>query len=327
MVKTRQKKIRNRKKNIVLLTILTLLIFLSGFFFFGLNFFGWHGQTRFTVVFTTRPVMVVSYNPGDSSLTAVSIPSDTYVPTTHGYGLYRLGKVYEVGNLDKKGGEVLKSTVRELLGIPVDGYIVLSQNRFDNSDRLSKQDFLKNRGRILGWQNFFRLIAGKGKTDINFFDLEKFYSRVWQINAGKITFVNLYSVGVLNQKTLPDQSQILAVDNFKLDGVTADLFREDALAGENIKVAVFNSTSFSGLGEKAARIITNMGIQVISVANFGQTLENCLIYTDKNHLQSLTVLKLKKIFGCSIVNPNLSGVRADAALIVGQKYEKELNNK
>ncbi|MCL5675724.1 MAG: LCP family protein [Patescibacteria group bacterium] len=323
----KQKKLHKNKVNFLFLIFLTILIVFSGFFFFGLNYLGWNTKTRFTVVFTSRPVLVVSFNPFDNSLTGLSIPSDTYVQTTHGYGSYRLGKVFDVGNLDKRGGEVLKSTVRELLGVPVDGYIDLQGRGFVGNERLTKDEFLLNRSKILGWQNFFRIIAKEEKTDINIINLEKFYSRTANTNAGKITFVNLLNSGVLADKTLPDQSQIKTVDNLRLDGLTADLFREDAIIVENLKLAVLNSTAVSGLGEKAARIISNMGVMVISVGNYDRTLNNCRIYTDKKNAGSLTVLKLQKIFGCGVLYPNLPGDRADAALVIGENYARELSVK
>lgn len=321
----KKNKASKSKKHILVLPI--ILVILGILFWFVIKLFfssAWDGKSRFTIIFSTKPVIVVSYNPTDESLAAVSVPQETYVEATHGYGRYRLGKVYEVGNLDGKGTQVLKSTVRELLGVPIDGIIDMKNVDFGQTENLNSRDFIAKRKIILGWSTFFRI---KGKTDLSLSDLWQFYSHVWSVKAGKISFVNLKTADVLVSQTLPDQTQILAADTLRLDGLLRDLFHEDALAFENLKLAVLNSTDVSGLGEKMARILGNMGLQVVNVANFNKSLDNCLLYLDKKLINLLTVIKLKHVFNCEVKTTVLSDVRADIALVVGNNYARELTNK
>lgn len=310
-----------------LFTLPTTLVILGILFWFIVKLFfssSWEGKSRFTIIFSTKPVIVVSYNPTDDSIAAVSIPQDTYVDATHGYGRYRLGKVYDVGNLDGKGPQVLKSTVRELLGVPIDGYIDVKNVNLSDSENLSANDFIAKRKIILGWGIFFRV---KEKTDLSLSDLWQFYSHVWSVKAGKISFVNLKNAQVLESQLLPDGSSILVAQTQALDGLLRDLFHEDALASENLKLAVLNSTDVSGLGDKMARILGNMGLQVVSVANFSSISDKCLLYMDKKLVDLLTVVKLKREFFCEIKTTNIPNVRADISLVVGNNYAHELTTK
>lgn len=321
------KKSKNQKskKHFFLLPIIFVLLGILLWFIVKLFFSSsWDGKSRFTIIFSTKPVIVVSYNPTDESLAAVSVPWETYVEATHGYGRYRLGKVYEVGNLDGNGPEVLKSTVRELLGVPIEGYIDMKSVNFGDTENLTASEFIAKRKIILGWSNFFRI---QGKTDLSVSDLWQFYTHVFGVKAGKISFVNLKTANVLVEQTLPDQTQILAADTLRLDGLLRDLFHEDALALENLKLAVLNSTDVSGLGEKMARILGNMGLQVVKVTNFKNVSDNCLLYIDKKSINLLTVIKLKHVFNCEVKTTVLSDVRADIALVVGTNYARELTAK
>ncbi len=322
MVKARQKKTEKRffLFPLLLIVLVGILWLISRLIFTGT----WEGKSRLTVIFITQPVIVASFNPADQSLTAISLPSDTYVEASHGYGQYRLGKVYDVGNLDQRGGEVLKSTVRELLGIPIDGYIDLQKLNFGKTDNLTSSEFISRRQQILGWLTFLGALEKKSKTDLKAGDLWRFYASVQAVKAGKITFVNLAKAQVLVPQTLPDGTNILAADQVRLDGLLTDLFREDNIASENFKIAVLNSTNTSGLGDRAARIINNMGIQVVSVGNFQPQLESCQLNFSKNLEKSLTALKLKRVFGCEIKKQPFPEVRADITLIVGKKYSQEL---
>lgn len=319
---------KNANHNMLITPMILVVLGLVLWLFFQVFFSGgWEGKSRFTVVFITSPVIVVSFNPADNSLTSVSIPSDTYVDATHGYGQYRLGKIYDVGNLDHRGGEVLKSTVRELLGIPIDGYIDLNQQSLTNSQSLSGVDFVVNRDQLLGWQNLFNLFSKKTKTDLRMSDIWQFYSKTGAVKAGKITFVNLINASVLISKQLPDGTNILVADQLRMDGLLRDLFHEDNIASENLKMVVLNSTDTAGLGDKIARIINNMGIQVVNVSNYAVPVQDCRLYLNKSMINSLTVVKLKRIFGCSVVDKELPDVRADIAFVVGKKYSLELQTK
>jgi len=320
----RSKNLKSQNNLLILPIILVVLGFLVWLVIRVLFSSTWDGKSRFTVIFSTRPVMVVSYNPSDQSIAVVSIPEDTYVDATHGYGRYRLGKVYDVGNLDKKGPQVLKSTVRELLGVPIDGYIDVKNLELSGSENLNTAEFIAKRKIILGLTNFWRF---NDKTDLSLSDLWQFYSHVFSVKAGKISFVNLKNANVLESQTLPDGTNILVAQTQALDGLLRDLFHEDALAGENLKLAVLNSTDVSGLGDKMARILGNMGLQVVNVANFSPVWDKCLLFVDKKLVNLLTIVKLKREFNCLVKTTNMPDVRADISLVVGNNYAKELISK
>ena len=82
------------------------------------------------------------------------LPEEKQVEVVRGFGLYKLGKVFALGELEKKGGLLLKETVQENFKIPVFGYIF--EENLDFS-RLKK--------------NFWPVKKKNRQTDLSFEDL------------------------------------------------------------------------------------------------------------------------------------------------------------
>lgn len=299
---------RKQKSTFILPLIILVIVAIFSFLLLKFSPFGsWEGKTRFTVAVAGNSVLVVSYNPFDNSLSEVLLPQDMYVETTFGYGNYRLGKVFEVGELDKRGGELLKTTVSETLGVSLDGFV-----------KLNNQD--------LPWEktekNFFLnllISSPRVKTDLSVLDLGRFALKAFFVKSPKITFLNLQRAGVLETEILPDGNKVLTV-NSQLDRVLKDLFREDSLILEKLELTVFNSTKIVGLAEKASRLLGSMGLLVVTTANYVKPLSSCEIYTTPSLVKTLTVKKLARVFACTVKNEVFGESRSDISLVLGEKY-------
>lgn len=110
---------------------------------------------------------------------------------------------------------------------------------------------------------------------------------------------------------LADGTKALVLDQNKWDFTTEDVFIEQDLLEENLKVEVLNAGSLVGLGNQAARVLTKMGLDVVSVANAEIPIKECEVKIIKF---SKTTKRIADIFGCKISEKGPG--RADISLIL-----------
>lgn len=237
----------------------------------------------------------------NKSAVIVSFPNDYYFSEViHGYGQYRANAVYDVGQLDKRGGETLAGTVREQMGIPVNGFWKLP----GHIDDLKK--FLLAPPKIFS-----------GLSSLNIADRANILLTLSQIRFDKIKNIDM---GLLSEDVvLADGSTAKNVEKENIDNLLSSIFIDDTVRNENIRLEVVNTTSYSGLGNRAARIITNIGGSVVSVASSDSPSQGCQIEVSKSKEKSQTIQKLAKIFSCRILETDM-GDRVEAKIILGSDY-------
>lgn len=117
---SRKKKSYKKTFLIFLLVILTGG-FLIAFFHFYSSFKNrvWNYKGRINIL-DKENLTVLSIPDENGDLVEIKLPADAYVEVAEGYGNYKLKNVYEIGQVDKKGTLLLKKTVSDLLGLPID---------------------------------------------------------------------------------------------------------------------------------------------------------------------------------------------------------------
>ncbi len=228
-----------------------------------------------------KPLTFYSLDPKELTAVKIDLPSGLYVDAAFGYGPYKLKSLFELGELDKRGGKVLAATVSEILGVPVDGFV----------DELS--------------------IKKSYQTNLNFFDFGLIGFNLLKIRADKIRDLNFGKLDVLTDLVLADGSTVQTFDFQKFDFLTRGSFNETRLILENLDVEVLNAGEVSGLGNKTARILSNMGLKVVNVANAEIPIGDCEVKSDKT---SVTADRIAQIFGCRILTKEPG--RANISLIL-----------
>ncbi|MCL4390563.1 MAG: LCP family protein [Patescibacteria group bacterium] len=242
---------------------------------------------RFNVVFVGSPVKLVSVNVAAKNIDIISFPNDLYIPQlAHGYGPFEVGKIYAVGQLDRRGGETVAATVSDYLGVPVDGYVL-------GNDALRASP-----------------------SDLNLMDRARVLLAMFTTRADKVNVVNLASLA--SPLVLVDGSQATSIDQDALDNALSGLFVEDRIRTENLRVAVINSTNVTGLGNRAARLLSNIGVSVVSVDNSDIALPGCQLLVDPKQKNTVTVNRIAAIFHCQIMSKGAG--RADVVLTLGEDY-------
>lgn len=261
---------------------------------------------RFNVVIIAQPTTLVSVNAKDQTAIAVALPDELYISDlAYGYGAYRTAMIYPVGQLDRRGGETVATTVSDYLGVPVDGYIYAPAAKVSDL----KSYFLSPKS-----------VLGAGSS-LNILDRLQLAVTIIQMRPDKIKTVNLGDFS--DQLVLSDGSVALSLDKESADAHFQDDFVESRLRDEGFRLEMLNSTPVLGLGNRASRILVNIGANVVNVGTIDGQLPGCLIKTTPKAKNSLTVARIAQIFSCQVTTLPEEG-RAEIEVDLGQDYAQRL---
>ncbi|MEX1068434.1 MAG: LCP family protein [Patescibacteria group bacterium] len=249
----------------------------------------------------TRSLGILSFNPTQGLFTTIGIPVS--------YGkleeLYGLGEI----NAAEGGVGVVAQEVQRLLGIPIDGYLVIDEaGRQELANLFPDVSGVKE---ALVLPTLFKLpqvwLVSQSSAKISL-DITGIARAAWYllgVRADRITDLVL----------TPD----LLDDPAGLDRRLSSYFRDDRLAAEHLKIQVLNGSVRGGVAATAARMVRNMGGDVIRVDNFErQDLVKGYLLMETG---SYTASRLARVFGVSDSRPPREGEesRANITLILGSE--------
>lgn len=272
---------------------------------------------RETYILVSDPMVVVSWNPSDRQLTLISFPSDVAAQGTHGYGIYSLAAFWRLGEIDKKDGTVLSESLSEALGIPVTGYIGPKTGLFTARDTV-----LATTKATFSLRNLFGSIGVGYRTNI---PLRQFIGLAWMLNFSRPDRVNTYDfthklAAVSQDSVLPDGSILRLVDPQRLDAQLDTVFEDESIRRESVTVAVYNTTVMPSLGDRVGRLLTNLGVSVVTVGNDTPSVDRCTVTGGKTALKSKSALVIVSVLGCTGVEAETT--RADLVIRIGESYAK-----
>ena len=249
----------------------------------------------------TLDLSLISFNPTQGLFTIVAIPSS----------YQRLKELYGLGEINTSEGGVgiVAQEVQKLLGVPVDGYIVVdSKGLTELGDLFPKVSGVRD---ALVLSNIFKLPQvweikqSSAKTSLDIPGILRIVWYLLHVRSDKIDHL------ILSPEFLDDPDG--------LDRKLSPYFKDDYLAIEHLKIQVLNGSSKSGLASAAARIVRNIGGEVIRVDNFErQDLVKGYLLMDSG---SYTASRLARIFGVSDSRPPREGAeaRANITLVLGSE--------
>lgn len=302
--KTKVKK-RNRLAVIVLGTVVLFLI-LSWLIQFAQSLFTspitrtyhWNGEFNINLLIRTNHISVLSYNPKEETVTIINIPDETFVDVPRGFGRWQLRSVYGLG-----GDSLLRATLTDFLAIPIDGFLDFSKLKSLGS----ASDVVKS----VRQNSFAGLdLLSSLKTDLTLWEMLRLKMSISGVRFDKLKELDLLKLGALDREVLADGSSVFTADPVKLDSVLSSLV-DPVISAEHKTIAVFNATDQPQLAGKWARLITNLGGNVIITSNADRRLDKTQIFGEK----SQTLKRLMQIFGPSdkiVKTPIKSGQGEDA---------------
>lgn len=317
-------KVKRKKKNIFLGTlsfwltvIIGLLIFIGLIIYYFIN---QEDKGRFNLVIVNEPLILISLEREKEEATIITIPKDAYIESSRERGKVKADSLFKLDSVSGFRGELLKESLREFLGVPIDGFLKIGTNyninNVDDFIKFKKELSLSNLG------NPFRFLLSGAKTNLFFLRLEKLLFQLNKVRADKFTFIDLYNDNLFSREELADGSQVLNIDKSLLDGTIKNDFFEWVILKEDLSISVLNGSDGSGLATNASRIITNSGGKVVVVSESPVKTDKCLIEVNKNNKNAYTVKRYKNVFDCNISYLEQDG-RTDITLTVGSEYKEQ----
>lgn len=279
--------------------------------------YGWDSKFSVNLVLKDSSVSFFSYNPQEKKIRIINLPDNLEVDVTNGMGRWQLSSVFDLGESEKKGGGIifLRKTLSSLLGIPLDGVL-----QFESGG----DQFGKFRKDI----NIYAQLKSL-KSDLSLLDILKLKLALSSVRFDKVEIIKLENLYILDETSLADGTKVYIADPVKLDSLMSD-FSDPLISKEHKSIAVFNATDTPLLAQSAGRLITNLGANVIVLANSNKKSERTYIQADKSDTKN----RLLQIFdpkGCtydkdcgkvSTDDLGVSSVRADIIVVLGKDYIK-----
>lgn len=242
----------------------------------------WNGDFNINLLVRSGHIYLISYNPKAGKILVVNIPDETFVEVPGGFGKWQIRSVYELG-----GDFLLKQTLTALFAVPIDGFLDFNTMKPQKSAIEIVETIREN---TFSGFNFLSSL----KTDLTPWELMRLQWGIGAVRFDKIKELDLVKLNVLNRENLLDGTVVFNPDPVKLDGVLSDL-ADPAIIAENKTISVLNATGEPQLAQKWARLITNLGGNVIITGNAQNRLEKTQILGE----ESLTLKRLRQIFGVS----------------------------
>lgn len=178
-----------------------------------------------------------------------------------GYGDWSASSIYKLGDEENPpvGEKLLQLSVSKLVGLPVDGYIIIN-----SKSELSSEKFLTDlKKNPLTSINYF----SSSKTNLSPRQILDLIGYLSSVRTDKIAFLDLEQSDITESKLLADSTRVLGVNTVKLDLFIREKMGDKLILDEEIPLAVFNATSHPGLAQEAARVLTNLGGNVVILSN------------------------------------------------------------
>lgn len=198
-------------------------------------------------------------------------------------------------------GEKEAYAVKRMLHIPIDATITTKEKGENaaTSDKPSDKVKAQMQSLILGF--------GSVSTDLTIIDL----IRLWIFSHS----IPSHSYG---EKVISQSSFDSDLESPPLDGILSSLLSDETITRERVSIQIVNGTGISGLGGELARIINNMGGNVVAVSSLEKVVEQSSIfyYGEKTY----TLTKLSKIVLVTPKELKQPGI-ADIVITIGKKQK------
>jgi hypothetical protein len=266
---------------------------------------------RFTVVAVGNPYLVMSFDMTDKSAVLIPVPKDTHIQAAHGYGLYSLEAIYRLDGMDRRQGDLVRASLTDALGYPVDGYMDVS-----HPSQLLSYDPIADFRSVMATTNLATAILSK-RTDISPVMLARIVSQAKSMPDTAIRVIDPQRGNMMDDMKLPDGSVVSTINEQRYDSAVGTLLEDPDIRAEHLRVGVYNTTSMPGLAQRLARILDAAGVFVVAVDSRGDAVKGCLLTGNPEALQSKTASYVIEDLACTTA-VRQDDDRADLSVYLGQ---------
>lgn len=273
--------------------------------------YSWNGDFNINILIHAKTISLLSFSPKKEQVVIVEIPNHTYLEVSSGFGKWMISSVYDLGQSQKElgGGILLKESLVDFFALPIDGFLDFGGQGVERQTT----DIVSEIRQTFPPPSLLAHLT----TDLTPLELIRLKMGLSSVRFDKIKQIDLLKIGVMQDDKLADGEKIVIADPIKLDSLVSTL-ADPTIQSEHKTIAIFNSTNRPGLAQKAARLITNMGGDVIIISNSSHKLKTTSLVGEK----SKTLERLRQIFGsnATIAEEDKVSSRAQINLFLGEDY-------
>ncbi len=266
-------------------------------------------QERLTLAVASNPPLIVSFNKNSGEVSLISVPSETYLEVPGGFGWYRVGTLWHLGQIEKQNGRLLMLALRTFVGAPLDGWIGWQKDAPDFSSK--KKDVIIH--------SLSQKIFSPAVSNLSVFDRWWLWFSLSHVRTEKIVAVDLGDKETMVKVSLPDQTKANMGDPQLVDKVTQTVLFEKIAQNERLPWRILNTTDTAGIGNKLARVLTNMGYNVAGVGNEVRERAGCRLVVPPLSLKSPGVVRLSRAVNCPIFTSDTFSKDQEGQLILGKE--------
>lgn len=276
---------------------------------------------HFGIVLNTNPIAFFHINRESGQKNIVLVSSDTYVEATRGFGLYRMGSIWALGEIEGEGGKLLSETMQELLAVPVHAWL----GRSDATTLSSDDGYVSDLKAQFSLQKLLvPSFSEEFATNLTIIDKFLLVVELFNVRANQIDVLDLSATDAVSEFELADESRAISVDVEILDTVTGSIFENQKIREEGLSVEVRNATDRPFLAQKASRTLSNLGVKVVRVGNSNVNEPRCVVYGSEDLKKTETAKTIRALFNCSFITDEQGRSIEDLEVVIGESYSEKL---
>ena len=268
---------------------------------------------------TLTDLVLGTYDREEGTLRWLKIPTHVYFNLPSDYGWGDLQNAFLLGQTEdkQKGVDVLVRGVELLIATPIDGYISVNDGTDFMEDSLEKgRKYLFGLGFWARSLTVYDFVSTEVNTSLTPLSLTSYAVKAKQVRFDKVNFKDLNDFAT---EAVIDNQKYPILDTHSLDSYLKEVLAEPKILADLAKIEVRNSTTKPGLATLAARVITNLGGNVVYTGNSEENLEvtKVLVYGKK----AKTAERLGEVLGAKVEAKKPDNtVRGDLVIQVGLDF-------
>ncbi len=299
---------RKRTRLLPAITTIVVVVLLLCLGWLGLQLVTQPAQYRQSTVLVSDKVYVVSWDSERKHVVLVGLLGSVAIEGARGYGRYPLFSLLKLDTIDRHGGRLFVESLSDALGLPLVGMMQISQP----SESSNSIEFLRE---VFSWQSLFEV--GKRRS-ISWGTWASWVLATASLKADQVETIS--TTHALADQVQPDGSIVSIFDSQRFDYLYGNLFTDARIRTEGITVSVYNTTEVPTIGQRAARILSQLGISVVTVGNDETKLSRCILTGTQESLRSQTAEFIRSYFHCDVKKIDETQGTSDLSLQLGSDY-------
>lgn len=275
-----------------------------------------HSETRQSILIISDPMVLVSWETHQRKGTVLVIPRNVEIEATHGYGFYQIGSLWDLDLMEHRKGNLLLSSLEEAFAVPIGWYLAV------NTPVASiKGEIIRFVTSSLSLRSLLSSLLS-GKTSMTSWNVLTLWRETRGIELAGADVFDFRNIETTAREIRADGSSVARFDPQKYDAVIGDAFQDVRISQERFRLAVYNTTTTTGIGQRVARMLESIGGFVVFVGNAEPPVDGaCELSGSKENLKSATSRFIQSIYLCSL--QELQEVqRGDLVIHLGTAFEK-----